>query len=374
MIVLLTCLIVVACVFLVSRVLSDRVRSRVTDVVRSEIIQIVFSAVIIVVILITSQTACSISATYSNTLTGTRMAPFDYASYYLSNLAFKNGLGLYTTIFSQALSYQVASATTAATVTWFLSGIGPGISKLLSGTVLGAKLWIEIDWPKPGDIFSTIATTYLGVLSPLVMLSVGVIFLQYLLLPLFQYLPFTVLLPAAIALRAIPFTGSGLRNASNIFLALAIALYIVYPLTLAFNSWIVNWVYCIKPTIVAGYNPPTPACNPLYPYLGQYLAPDSNILSGATQPYTAGIFGSTGLSPASLWSQVDATSFGSLLAPFANLGVLDNQVAKTINLVVQYSFQAIILLGFDLAITIAFAGSLARALNSFEGSPFWRGI
>ena len=112
---------------------------------------------------------------------------------------------------------------------------------------------------------------YIDLFSSVLLVMIGMLFVQWLSLPIIQAVAFTLMLPFALILRSIAFAssgGQGLRETANAILAIAIALYLIYPLMIMFNSYAISYIF-------------SPA-NPLYSCtncLGSSLTP-INIQSG----------------------------------------------------------------------------------------------
>jgi hypothetical protein len=192
------------------------------------------------------------------------------------------------------------------------------------------------------SLLTSLSAMYMGVFSTLVTLATGMLFLQYLLLVLMQYTAFTTILPIAILMRSIAFAGGHLRQSANAVLAIAIAAYLVYPLTVAFDSYMMNFALAN-----AGKT------NAL-----------QNININAF--FTSSSY--TGFSGASLV----LNSLPYLVNPFNIM----SQAQSIVNRIAQFLFQAIVLFAINVAITIGFATGLAKALNSgVEGAgSFWQSI
>jgi hypothetical protein len=382
--VLIIFVVIVSFVYMASRVLSERARARMTEVVRMELGQIVISVVIIASCLTLSQTACSISSIYSQHFAGGAADPFTFATNYIGGLAFQKGLGLYSTTFSKAISYNIASVALQIAINKTLQrqpSLGMRIANSISASIGAATrnaVSISYEREYSPNIFSTIAQIYTGIISTTIMTSVGILLIQYIMLPFIQNFAFTVLIPVAIVMRAIPFGGGGIRNASNIFLAIAISMYIIYPLTIGLNSWMTTWVFSNNNPLYANY------VSSSYTLINSL--PGGSVSSGLGSNF----FGSstpTGLDVAKaayaspmlpgavagiFSSDVQTAVGGSAL----NIGLADAQLETVIKNVAEYAFQVVALFGLDAAITVAFAASLARGLTTGLEGPigFWGGI
>jgi hypothetical protein len=367
LLILMVAFLIVAFVYTLSRMMTASVRGRISSVARYEIVQILISALIIVVVLGMATGACSISASFSQHFSGTTQDPFSFAEYNISTLAFHTGLGLYSSMFSTSMSYQAAAAIQSDLSSYALSTILTGIGFSPCAAINNPYFQCEFGLSANGpSLFNAISDLYLDVFTPLIMLSVGILFIQFLSLPFFEYMAFTVVLPVSLALRSLPFTGGGLKNVSNMLLAIAIAFYIIYPMMVAFNVWAVHWIYSTN--------------NPLYPYLNSSLGTNAipsqppnflKTLPTGSQTYF-------GLVQPTIWSVVNSTYFTNLknLIPVVNIFNAETQIRITVNAISKYFFQTVVLFGIDVAFTVAFAASLARALNGGiePAVSFWSGI
>jgi hypothetical protein len=204
----------------------------------------------------------------------------------------------------------------------------------------------------------------------------GALFILYLLLPIIMALAMNLLVPAAILLRSVSFAGPKLREASNAFIAIGIALYFVLPLSISANQAIVNWLYCQNPG---------QACNPYLQYVGPYDL--NNIpLTVLLTPQTMGAYGYIGANPLSLpvsffgqAIETGAGGWGSYIKDLAE-GLVDlpDQVNSYSVSVAQYVFEGIVLIALDFAITMGFAQGLYKGLNAIpsvlgSSGSFWGG-
>ncbi|MCL5440587.1 MAG: hypothetical protein M1448_01735 [Candidatus Marsarchaeota archaeon] len=362
----------VSAAYMFSKLGSASLRTRMAELAKSEIAQLMVSLILIVVLIAFSKAACGISASVSQSLTGTQMNPFQFADSYLGELAFVKGLGLFSTIASKSLEYIVDSniyAILPKILGNFLTSTGLTSCAAEPARLVTVSFNIFNFGCEPFAnmfiMFEMLSYLYLELFAPVIISSVAVLFVQYLSIPFIQYLAFAVALPVAIALRAIPFGGPGLRSASNAILALAIAAYIIYPLTISFDAWAMNYIFS--------------SSNPMFPYLhSTYLlnnAPPPSFLQEIPSN-TISFFGTTTNSVESLVkSMFDSTSLINFI-PFFNVPHTISDTELIANEIAQYVFQAVFLLALDVAITVGFAASLAKALNSGigGGAALWSGL
>ncbi len=238
--------------------------------------------------------------------------------------------------------------------------------------LIGFTLWSQLLGIYYG-FGGALASTFLALIA----VAFGVLFVVFIMLPFIQQLSFTVILPLALVMRSIPFAGPNLRQTSDTFLALAIGFYLIFPLTILLNGFIMTWMY----TSCAQAGGPV-LCNPYQQYTGAYqlnsLPTDALFNTPPSQLYGNGFLGGVQL-PSVFFSG----GFGGLgggigngiAAIFKNLVDLPNIIIVFANKTAKYLFQAIFLIGLDLAITVGFAMGLSKGLSSVGRmigvGPFW---
>lgn len=375
--ILLISLLIVAAVYIISNIMPAITREKMVSAVRSEITQVIISAVILAILLGAAVTACNISASLSKSLIPSQysaMNPFQYSSYYVGNLSLNTGLNLLTNLYSTSVSYaieaQVLQTVGALFNSAFSSSVGIIINMLKGVTsagqgILSLGLGAAVQL---GNIFSTLSTVYL-LLSASVTLAIGLLFILFLAIPILQYTAFTIILPVALAMRSFSFLGSSLKAASNALLAFAIAAYIIFPLTIAFNGYAISWIFSAQ--------------NPSYQYLhSTYLVPGIKASTYfTTNPTSAQPTALTGAVSSAFSSTALTQLFGLVSSSFSSTGIIISpgtvaaQARVLITEIAQFIFASVILTLIDLAITIGFASGLAKALNGgVEGAgSFWSG-
>ncbi|HUB92422.1 MAG TPA: hypothetical protein VL945_00510 [Candidatus Saccharimonadales bacterium] len=345
-------------------------RERVRGVVKYEYIQGIFSIILIIVLFTLSFSACSIGSA----LVGTAAAPlnyqdpFQFASYYIGNLMFAKGIALVTGLFSAGTVLMVD----ATLVNFFVSEIGQAVPIRNSGT--GLKIAIT-GTDEPATVIYEYSYVLNTVLAPLVVVSFGLLFVIFLSLNVIEALALTLVIPVAIIMRSLAFTGPKLREVSNGLVAIAIAFYFVFPLTLAMNYYVVNWTYCINGGSCNPYA--TPYLNPGYQLNN---LPINQLFTNPEYASTASISGIGAL--INVWTNFysfQAQGSGGFLAAVSEIfqglvsvpSLLNNFVMET----AQYLFQAIFLIALDVGITIGFAVGLHKSLEAmgqiFGIGPFW---
>ncbi|MDE1856617.1 MAG: hypothetical protein KGH98_00870 [Candidatus Micrarchaeota archaeon] len=376
--VILVGLLTIAAVYMFSRYLPTNIRTRFTSMVRGEIIQMVISGVIIMVLALTASTVCGVSSSLSQGITGQQMSPFQFADYYIGNLTFNTGMGMlsqvYTDAMSSALTGQLYYASAQALLNIALGGylnkfnVGTPLFKLKSGAPAGTAVYVTpYIGTNIGVTFAILSKLYLDIFSPILIVTTGAMLLQYILVPLAQYTAFVIILPIAIALRSIAFAGAGggLRSAANSMIAIAVAFYIVYPLTISMDAYIMTWMFS--------------SSNPSYQYLHTFNFSISNLPPTFFQQAVSSTSATTVTIPGFSISPYAIGFLGNILtgnyfiSNFLTPWVgLDDLTAK----MATFIFQAIVLFALNLGITIAFAVNLSKALNAgIEGAtPLWSGI
>lgn len=361
--IILTTFMIVAALYALSSIFPSLTKARLREASRSELTQAFISIVIIIVLSGIATGACSLSSSISSQLTGQSLSPFGYAEYYTGNLSTNTGLNLLTQIYSTSVSYSI-EAQVLQDLGSFLNVRTSKIPKILYTSIgltsivtafVGAAIQV-------GALFTILSTLYLDIIAPLVTVVVGLLFVQFLALPVLQYTAFSVVLPVAIGMRSVAFLGTHLKYASNTVLAIAIAGYIVYPLMVSFNGYVIAWIFSTT--------------NPSYQYIhSTYVIPaipiNTFFQSGASS-YT-GFFGTiySALFNGGVLSPLVSSAFqnGLIIAPWK----IVTQAQLLVNETAQFIFSGLILFVMDVAVTIGFAMGLANALNAgVEGAGnFW---
>ncbi len=363
---------IVAFVYMVTRFLPPNLSARITGVTRVEVVELVMSVVILMAVLAFALTACNISSSISTSVTGSGSSPLTFADQYIANLTFNTGLTLLTNIYGYSIAYQIDGSIWGQLSNLLLS-ISPSIG--IPPTPPGFQL-VNLGFPFGADLsilYTSLGNMLIGALAPLVITALGILFVQWLAIPVIQATAFVIVLPVAVAMRSFAYAaaGPGLRQAANTVLALAVAAYIVYPLAVSFDPVIISWLYGSPSALSGAY--PAAGSNPAAPYLAPYVVAS----------LSPGLFSSTGSSN----YQAPGFSFqvpaiGSFLntafafgLPALNPGAIFSQVQVLIDSVAQFIFTGVVLFAIDLGITFAFAMGLTAALNSgIEGEArFWSG-
>ena len=353
---------VVAAVYMVSRLMPTSVSSKLREITKVEITQIVLSIFIILILLSVTSAACNVSSSLGRQVlanagvtSNSGVSPFQYADYYIGTLALNHGINLLGYIYTTSIGYAIEARVITA-LSQDLS-VSPDV-----GSIISFKISYGHDL---GTLYGALSDVYIDALSPILVITIGMLFLQYLALPLLEFTAFTVILPVALLIRLIPYGGTGLKNASNAILAIAIAAYIIYPLMIAFDSYMVYWIY--SPTL----NPAYGCTNCLSSAYTLPSIPSSSFLSTSVTSSTNNALGTIG---SSLGISVPATNNLLSTSFFSSLSINPEPTAAYITQEMsQFIFVAVFLFGLNLAVTLGFAMGLARGLNvGVEGATsFW---
>ena len=307
-------------------------KSKVSNLLKVDITQLMLSIVIILILLGMSQLTCNITSSLSQTLVGTSLSPFQYADFYIGNLAMNTGLKLLGSIYSTSVTYAIDSRV--------LTTIGETspLAHLGNASVIGVNINIGQDF---GAAYGSLSDVYFDLFAPFTILSIGALFLQYISLPLIEFTAFVVVLPIALVLRSISLTGSGLRTTANAFLAIAIAAYLVYPLMIAFNSYAINWIF-------SGNNPLYGCTGCISTAYSLNNIPSSFFNSVSSQGVTF-----DGVTTPAISSLIGSTYFSDLGAQFDPSYVISS-AQTSITEISQFLFTAIFMFGIDITVTIVY--------------------
>ncbi len=369
-IIILLTLTVSGAIYAFSKMLPQKEASKIKGYIKYEYVQCIISIAIIVVLIIFQSVACN----YSAGITGAD--PFTSAQVYVGSLLFVNG----TSIITQLYSASVQTTINGQIISGLAGGsLGLGLSKLntnyggtwlppgTAGNPTGAPLYLKgpLDIKiEPSANFPLLFKNYgdmlLDLYAPLVIATFGMLFLQYITLPMIATLCLSVVVPLALLIRSFGFVGPRLKEAADSFLAIAIAFYFVYPMTFVMDQQIIAWVFC---------SPNVPTCNPYYssygiPYTLNSIS-ESSLFSSNTAYVSNYFSGTTSANfniPLSFYgsiiSELGTTNNGTtIFAPF-------NLVFSDGSLIAQYMFKGVVLVALDLALTIGFGLGLMKAINS----------
>ena len=345
---------ILAFLYMLSRFFPGATKSKVSSLLKVDMTQLMLSIVIILILLGMSQLTCNITSSLSQTLVGTSLSPFQYADFYIGNLAMNTGLKLLGNIYSTSVTYAID-----ARVLTDIGEVSP-LAHLGNASVVGVDIVIGQDF---GAAYGSLSDVYFDLFAPFTIMAIGALFLQYISLPLIEFTAFVVVLPIALVLRSISLTGSGLRTTANAFLAIAIAAYLVYPLMIAFNAYAIHWIF-------SGNNPLYGCTGCISTAYSLNNLPSSFFNSVSSQGVTF-----DGITTPAISSLIGSTYFSDLGAQFDPSYVISS-AQSSITEISQFIFTAIFMFGIDITVTIGFAMGLAKGLNSgVEGAgSFWGSI
>lgn len=357
-------------VYSLSNLFPVSTKEKMKGAAKFEAFQGLISIAIIIVLIAFSSVTCNIGAdltvSSAQVINATYQNPMQFAESYIGNLMFSQGLSLFSQIYTESVLLAI-NANLASIIDEALENLVEGFLSIsfspgLMGTLYGFS--------------GALGATF----EPLIVVSFGVLFMIYLLLPMIQSLALTVIVPLALIMRSIPFAGPKLRESSDTFLSLAVGFYFILPLAILMNSYLIHWVY-------TPCNATTGAlCNPYSQFTSAYQLNQVNTNQlfntppqqlGSAKTPLGNIFSSISI-PSSFLSSSIAQS-GGILGGLA--GVLAAtydlpQIMVTYSLkTAEYVFNAVFLIGLDLAITLAFSQGLTKGLNGvgrmLSVGPFW---
>ncbi len=358
--VILVSIFAIAVIYAASNFLPGETRSKLRSFSKAELVQTIISIFIIVILIAVSQIACSLSLIGGSSSSSSN--PFTFSENYVSNLLSESNTGgiyLMTSIFSYSYAYTLISGV--------MDYAGQIFSSFISGLFSTSGYITPSISYGPGAYYGTISSVMLSVLMPLTLMGVALLFVQYIALIVSQAAAFAILLPIALVLRAFAFTNKGIKQAANAAIAIALALYIIYPLTVVFDANALSWITTSCSSGVTN-------CNPSAVYIS---TPSSLYINGF---FSSSASGSVGIGGQSTSFNFGSAFFSSLFpssAPFLYLATNATSVMYTLIVnIAGFLFDAIFMLAVNLTITLSFAMGLSRALDSgLEGaSSFWSSL
>lgn len=352
---------VAALVYTVGGLMPASMREKIKSTARAEIFQGIIAMLIVVVLLSAAEGLCQVGSAMSAASTSpSYQDPILYAQNYLANLLFTKGFDLFTQIFSESTSLVIWGNIAEYFASFFSIGLN--------------FIRLSLD-PNVVSIFFAFSSILTNVYIGLVSLTYGVILIIYLLLPIIERTALLIVVPVAIVMRSLVFTGPRLREAADSILALAIAFYFIFPMTILLDGMITTWVFVPCST---GSAPSHSLCDPY----SQFIVGGYSIGSIPTSAFFSSGGISTnydGLSVPWNFFVSGAGSLGGFGAAFTNgFEELFQVPAKIVGFgaeVAQYLFQGVFLLALDVAITVGFAQGLSKALSGagriVSGGSFW---
>lgn len=370
--VILMSVMIAALVYAVANFLPTEKRERLKGAARYEIIEAVISLIIVIILVALCLFSCSAGAAIMGYSGYTDV--FGSAGTYVGSLLFTNGVSLMGNFYTVSAQYEVISSLFNVGNENFMSAW----SSIFPQT---AGFSIKLDIPMTGSaFFGAMSKLYVGSYAAMLDVSFAGLFILFLLLQMIQAGALTIVAPTALIMRSLSFLGPQLRRTSNIFLALAIGFYFVFPLMVVSNIYMAS---CLN--INTGMTQ-TAKCS--YPYFSAYLqgynipTASVSLFTSTTQyPISSGVlptFAQGGLAgmlsiPASFYGPVFTGS-----GQFVSLMFHGPDVAMQYGTeVAGYLFLSIVLIALDLGVTAAFVMGISRGLDSignvFGGGPFFGG-
>ncbi len=348
-IVILISILIITLVYLLSRTLPSNTKAKITGITKTELTQIFISIFILALLFAVTSSLCSATSSISNTIAqmtqtiktaaptfgycnngipcpalaqpviplSAQSDPFSYSESYIGQYAFNIGplLGIQVDAYSYAFGlislmwYTVYTQLSDVIPTF---QIPPECADSV-GQVTGVcfELPINADLGAP---YSILTDAFIDAYAPLTTLGIAIMLVQYLILAMSQLAAFTVLLPVALVLRSLAFSGGTLRLAANSVLAASIALYIIYPVMIVFDSYAIAWMFtpCIPPA-TGGAQVVTATCNPSFNYLDVSYTPDT---FGNLNPPVAGSMTVFGVQLPNIFAQSPSAVIGTLTSLF----------------------------------------------------------
>ncbi|MDE1845681.1 MAG: hypothetical protein KGH53_00130 [Candidatus Micrarchaeota archaeon] len=359
--IIMTSLIVASFVYLVSGFLPRKEGDKIKGYVRFEYVQAGLSALLVMVLILIASATCNIGAS----LTTPSQDPFSFSQHYVGSLLFEKGIGLETSMYSTSIQFAVWSGVLGGGIDQLYSYF----PKLTRETTIGG---FEVTLKPPSD-FASLYENYAAVIVdffiPILIVSFAMLLIQFVTLPVISAVSLTVVIPVALIMRSLSFSGPRLREAANSFIAIAIAFYFIYPMTFIMDQGIVNWLYCTQD--------PSSTCigNPYPQFIAKYTLNNVQQSSLFATP-TA----STGFLPFSFYqtaitqlgcSVIYCNSGNAFSNPFTLILYAPSIVIDLAQQLSQYLFEATVLIALNIAITIGLAYGLWKGLTgglSFLGT------
>ncbi|MGC9037263.1 MAG: hypothetical protein ACP5IK_00920 [Candidatus Micrarchaeia archaeon] len=341
--------------YAISGVMPTKRREKLKGIIHYEMFEAFVSIILIFSVLLLSGLACYAGSVLFQS--SSYQGLFYNDEVYIGDLLFNRGTALVSQLYTSAIEYGIASQALSYVIGNALTYIHNAFVTAHPNFVIFTGPSIDIS-----SILNTYASQFLGTYASIVLIVWGVLFIIFLSLPLIQASALTVVLPVAIITRLFAYSGPKLREVSNTFIAFAIGLFFVFPLTIALDSQITTCL--ITPT--------ASNCGWLY---SQYIqpvpeqVPVSSLFTSSTAPISGF---QVSLNVFSAIATSGAAPGLSMVTLLFNAPVVAWDYATKI---ADYVFMGIVLIGIDFLITIGFIAGFAKGLSSisglFEGGEFW---
>lgn len=361
---------VIAVVYMLGNIMHTVMSSKIKGLIKDETRQTMLSVIIIVILLGSAATIAEFSSYLAPNQTYTCNPILSSQTYVFGTLT--GGVGLLNNIYATSISYAV-DARLYSGFGGLASPITDKLSALLTIPLGIAKVTPEFA-NDLGISYSIISDLLVIIFTPLMMLALGSLFMQWLLLLFLPGTAFAFILPAALIMRSFAFTGAGLRSAANGVLAIAIGAYMIYPVMVLVNASVVGWIYTSPASPACASN--LFGCNPTFTYLNTANSTMPSTPEGFFTSSTPG----TGVPLSSLFGGVAITSLSSQQLNSVISGIdpatTVSALIKMSNSIAQFIFTGVFLFALDIAVTIGFVAGLTKALNSgvYGAESFWNAL
>jgi len=341
--------------YALSNLLPVEKRERLRGIVRYELFEAFISIIIILIIIGISDFACNAGAAMFSTQSYSGL--FYNDEQYIGTLVFEKSTALVGSLYTSAIQFGIAEQ-----IAQYLYSTGLAYLTSITPTSVTPDFSADLT-----DLFGAYASLFLGVFGTFALVVYSMLFILFISLPILQAIALTVVLPVAILVRLFAFTGPKLREVSNTFLALAIGMFFVFPLTIAFDSYIANCMGLLGTS--------SQSCNLIPASVLSYLSVVPITISQSalfnTEPVSL-----SGLTITSSVYQSVFTSGGAPGIGLLTLIVTAPQLSFNFsNLIAEYVFVGIVLIGIDLLITVGFISGINKGLNAISNivsmGPLW---
>jgi hypothetical protein len=346
-------------------------RERMRGAAKVEVVQIFLSFFIILALIAFAAATCQAGEGLTQGLTSqgteTFQDPMQYSQAYIGDLLFVKSAELFGQMYSESVEFVLWGNLLSELITVFEVPITQEVHLQLNANAVG--------------VYYGYAGVLSGTYAALLVVTYAILFVLWITLPIIEALALTVIVPVALIMRSLPFTGPRLRESADSFFSIAIAFYFILPLTITLDSYIMGWVLCTNSNFGGQFILPA-QCNPFIAITGHPLLTTLDVnsfFSGNPSKINSGLFG-VGV-PFSFFEGA-VTGGGGLFSyienGFKTLFIMPYVINGFGNEIAQYLFQAIFLVALDIVITIGFAQGLTKGLNAMSNimgfGPFWSSV
>ncbi|MEM3791324.1 MAG: hypothetical protein QXL16_01170 [Candidatus Micrarchaeaceae archaeon] len=349
-------------IYSLSNFLSAQQREKLKQASKSEIVAMVMSGIILSFIILLSLTTCELASSsmanfmhyvlsqaqlppYLSQFENPALAsdPISFSEYYVGQLLFTQGTGLFVRLFSTTIDLYISSYI----INYLFSGIN-----LAPNPISFSKGVIDISFSSSYDFvgyFSSFDTIISSTFTGFIVASYGTLFILFIALFAIEFIALDVVLPVALILRSLVFMGPKLREAADSFLSIAIASYFIFPLAIMFDFATFVWVFYASPQAIRQYvEVPQPI--PTNTFFSSYTPPSS--FNGLNNSFSYSF---------NVYSLFSVPGFTAFLESLFNIPALLDSLSGD---VAAYVFQSIVMLAVAAGISIGFAIGLSKGLSS----------